>query len=557
MDNFTLLSALVITAGINVILTYIISGKIDDNVGKRWRISSVFFFLGAFLLLSQTNVPYWISLIIGNYLYILGVYFQISSVLYFENKKFPYEKHIIALVTISYSLGFYYYTLVEFNTLARILIVSYILSLLYLFSVLYVLKAKEKIFNLISRDIWVLFMFSGFFYFSRALITLIEYMNEYWVSTLFDKDLLTSITFLFLISYNAIFLGGMFNSTLKERNLYINKEKKRLVHLFDFLNDTAKHLELKELYQSIENVLRKSFGVRSGAIYLKNEDENYSLDLLYHFNDLNLPTDNIEAYKRGPGLSGQSIEKKQVVIVDIDNYPDEYIAEEYKKKGVTHVVSIPLKASNKIIGTIYMVYSIEIIDEELFDKNFLTYLGDQIALVLQNAILYEKINETANIDFLTGLYNRRKIQEFFNIEQKKINRSNSKLTIALIDLDHFKKINDTYGHEYGDEVLKCMANILKSSCRETDYICRWGGEEFLVVFADTTLSQANIIAERIRKKLHNTMIKSADMNLVTASIGLAEINSIDETLDEITIRADRALYEAKNNGRNKVYCSKV
>ncbi|MCE0494268.1 sensor domain-containing diguanylate cyclase [Vibrio salinus] len=519
--------------------------------------SSILIFFGCILLLSQRYFNYyWITIILSNGFLLFGFYYQVSTALCFEIKKIPYENFVVLSILILYGVGFYYYTFIDFNTMFRVLIVSIISFMLYFFSIACIFQKKGLFLSLISKEIWMLFIFSCAFYLVRITITIAEYLSDYRLHSLFDKDVLTSLTFIFLIVYNTIFLNGMFNATLRDKNRLLKQDKNRFTHLFEFLNDTAKHLDLQGLYKSIESILRKSFGVPSGAIYLKDEGHGeYSHTMAYLFNELELPINQVKTFKMGEGLSGKAVEQEKVIIIDIDSYPNKELAEDYKSKGVSHMVSIPLIASNEIIGAITIVYSIDEIKKELFDKKFLLYLGEQISLVLHNAILYNKLSGLANTDFLTGLYNRRKIQELFHIEEKRFKRNNKALTIALIDLDHFKIVNDTYGHECGDEVLKCMANALKKSCRDTDYICRWGGEEFLIIFVETTLANAKIASERILTVFSTTTIECTQDTSVTASIGLAQKNCVDETLDELTIRADKALYEAKSNGRNQVRCS--
>lgn len=552
MDNYTLLSALVITVGVNAVLTYIISGKVDNNVGIRWRISSISFFIAALLILLQVHVNHWISLILGNFLYVLSVYFQISTVLHFEKKPLPSEYKLLSLIVLIYFSTFFYYTIVDFNTYARIIVVSFLLFSLYLLSILYIIFSKGTIKNLSSKYVWHLFSISCCFYFLRTVATVIEHSNGESVNSLLDVNIITSVTFIFLICHSAIFLGGMFDSNLKERNNMINQEKIRLGYLFDFLNDTAKNLEINSLYKSIESVLRKSFGIPSGAIYLVHEGEVNRLELSYSFNDLNLPIDEVITFNDESRVSTQSVNLDQVVVSNIDSHPDIKVKEEYKSKGVAYIISMPLKASNNMIGAISVAYTSKSIESEFIDKNFLMYLGEQIALVLHNSMLYEQVNEMANTDFLTGIYNRRKVQELFGIEQKRIKRNEEKLSVALIDIDHFKLINDKYGHDVGDTILKNIASILKSQFRETDYICRWGGEEFLIILNNTPIEQAKTITERVRKVFNDMTFSCIGDSSVTVSIGLAELHDYSENLNSLTAKADKALYEAKNSGRNKV-----
>ena len=167
----------------------------------------------------------------------------------------------------------------------------------------------------------------------------------------------------------------------------------------------------------------------------------------------------------------------------------------------------------------------------------------------------EKLKELAIKDPLTGLYNRRYFSEVAEIFQRNKKRYGKKLSVILMDIDNFKKINDTYGHKVGDEVLKALARILKESVRKSDVPVRFGGEEFLLLLPETHLKQATETAERIREKVENTLVSSLEGNIkFTVSIGVAEVSQ-NEEIEKAVIRADNALYEAKRSGKNRVVVS--
>lgn len=159
---------------------------------------------------------------------------------------------------------------------------------------------------------------------------------------------------------------------------------------------------------------------------------------------------------------------------------------------------------------------------------------------------FEELKQVSSRDPLTGVYNRRFFQEF-NVH------SGEKYCIAMLDLDHFKKVNDTYGHVVGDELLKHTIKIIKETIRHTDTIVRVGGEEFVIVFKDTSLSDAHEISEKVRANIENN--PNQKVGVQTISIGLTELKSTKD-LDASLKRADEALYEAKHQGRNKVVISK-
>ena len=179
------------------------------------------------------------------------------------------------------------------------------------------------------------------------------------------------------------------------------------------------------------------------------------------------------------------------------------------------------------------------------------FMGEQIGLVLHNAFLYEKVSLLANTDSLTGLLNRRKMLEIFNQEIHRTERSGRTFSLAMADLDFFKNVNDTYGHECGDEVLKNTAALLKEECRDTDFICRWGGEEFLLLFIETDLSGAVSICERIRHNIRQKESGCLKDGSLTLSLGVTAYDP-SHTVEQMVDLADRALYKAKRNGRNRI-----
>lgn len=163
----------------------------------------------------------------------------------------------------------------------------------------------------------------------------------------------------------------------------------------------------------------------------------------------------------------------------------------------------------------------------------------------------KQFEDLAKTDPLTGLLNRMGIRDSLYDGLQRWKNKRVPFSFILVDLDHFKKINDTYGHDKGDEILKSAATLLKNNVRQTDYLARWGGEEFILVCPNTDLKQAHAIAENLRRKLESATVDE-HINL-TASFGVASMNQPD--LDALFNAADQALYDAKRDGRNRVVCT--
>ncbi len=152
-------------------------------------------------------------------------------------------------------------------------------------------------------------------------------------------------------------------------------------------------------------------------------------------------------------------------------------------------------------------------------------------------------------DRLTGLYNRMKLDMVLSDEIIRFKRYNNKLSLVILDIDYFKMVNDNFGHQAGDKVLRKTADSLRNNIRAVDIIGRWGGEEFLVICPETDLAGAKSIAEKLRITIKDQDV--AENINVTASFGVAEL-AVDEEEEDFLRKADSALYRAKENGRNRV-----
>ena len=164
-----------------------------------------------------------------------------------------------------------------------------------------------------------------------------------------------------------------------------------------------------------------------------------------------------------------------------------------------------------------------------------------------------RLEQEALTDPLTGLGNRRDFQKYFAWVKAKSVRDHQPFSLAMLDIDHFKRVNDVYGHNVGDAVLIHFAEILKFHVRETDRLFRWGGEEFIILLPDTSAADARAIAERVRSSIENSPYRYRDLNVsYTVSIGLFSENIHQKNVNDPVVIADRNLYMAKSKGRNQV-----
>jgi len=161
-----------------------------------------------------------------------------------------------------------------------------------------------------------------------------------------------------------------------------------------------------------------------------------------------------------------------------------------------------------------------------------------------------KLENLSVTDQLTGLHNRRYFDDQFAIQQEKVSRYASQLCLIMIDIDHFKPINDDYGHQVGDSVLKEFSQLLQSQIRATDLLSRWGGEEFMLLLPEVDISAASHIAEKLRHSIENHPFSHGQA--LTASFGVAEVQSNQDSKREAIFNVDSALYQAKQDGRNRI-----
>lgn len=162
-----------------------------------------------------------------------------------------------------------------------------------------------------------------------------------------------------------------------------------------------------------------------------------------------------------------------------------------------------------------------------------------------------ELERQATRDALTGAYNRMKFDTFLESEVRRCSRYQRAMTLAMLDIDHFKSVNDRHGHPGGDTVLRQLVSLVRDHIRESDVLARWGGEEFMILFIETPLDESRHVSEKLRQRIESHAFDV--VGSLTCSIGLTELRP-DDTPESLNDRVDEALYEAKRNGRNRLVC---
>jgi diguanylate cyclase (GGDEF)-like protein/PAS domain S-box-containing protein len=228
--------------------------------------------------------------------------------------------------------------------------------------------------------------------------------------------------------------------------------------------------------------------------------------------------------------------------------------------GVKHMyLCIPILAQGETLGILHLQATDDALQLTEWELSFKTTFAAQVGLSVANIRLREALRTQSVRDALTGLYNRRYLEETLEREIRRAARAAQSLGILMIDLDHFKKFNDTYGHDAGDAVLRETGASLSKGIRAEDFVCRFGGEEFVVILptADTETSRAR--AEKLRTKMRELtiMYQGKSLGMVTISVGVAAFPAHGTSPKELMAAADAALYEAKRGGRDQVVVASV
>jgi diguanylate cyclase (GGDEF)-like protein len=338
-------------------------------------------------------------------------------------------------------------------------------------------------------------------------------------------------------------------NTKNEQLQQINQEIENREHAMILINKINEKLqmcqEVKEAYTVINETAKVLFKKWDGGIAIIDQSSE------------NLQT--VTQWGNHPFLQN-IFPKKDCWAAQRGNIyiSDEFIesidCHHFNSSKVDKYLCVPLMDSGKIMGILNLcTQESKTIANSYFQQLAITF-AEVISLSISNINLRDRLRDQSIHDPLTGLFNRRYLDERFPLELQYIIRNNGLLSIGMIDLDYFKKFNDTYGHKAGDEVLKSVGNMLKKTFREYDFACRFGGEEFIVILKNNNIDTAFQRMQEFRNEIKRVQIIVNDQLLpsITISVGLIEAPSGGTTVDELLRKADQALYMAKQQGRDRV-----
>lgn len=253
----------------------------------------------------------------------------------------------------------------------------------------------------------------------------------------------------------------------------------------------------------------------------------------------------------GARLCHMAVKRGSPVISAVSG-PEDILLPLLPNWDVHSFLGVPVVFRERVTGLIALYNSGHDAFADL-DARVAELFAGQVAIALDNARRVKVMELQAVTDELTGLYNRRAFDGMGGKEVERARRYERPLSLILFDIDHFKNVNDTYGHPVGDHVLQVLTRLVTRTTRSTDIVCRFGGEEFLVLMPEAGLEEGRAMAERLRQEISRmTIITAGDTLSLTVSLGVAELLPEDENLESLIARTDRAMYRAKAAGRNQV-----
>ena len=354
-----------------------------------------------------------------------------------------------------------------------------------------------------------------------------------------------------LIAFSNLFSNAVLQiDVVDQQEVYISFFR----DLFRLNTEITFGIEPHELYKQAAGILKKFFNFDKLTFAFKNKDHSSALTIEY--------VEGSEAdYTIGHEINLKKgvwepiiLQNKPTLIKDYDKSKVEFRfqPDDLKIIPFRSALGIPISSAAKEVGGI-LIESFKIDNYTKEDVETLSLFGKNFAEILNRLTVYQSMKDLAMVDGLTGIYNHRAFKERLQVEIERSRRYDSNLTLIILDLDKFKRINDTYGHLHGDYVLKKSANIIRGSVRTVDTVARYGGEEFAVILINADKKSCMNTAERICKNIHSFLFEKDGMTeRMSISIGMSEYPCDGDDMPSLISSADMAMYRAKRAGGNQV-----
>lgn len=375
----------------------------------------------------------------------------------------------------------------------------------------------------------------------------------------FNFDIILEITPIFVmipIQWAITRLIQQFES-LREKNYELARKVRELA----IINEVSKAVSfMGDLGKTLDTILSRGVQVLSaerGSLFLLDDKYEELVEKSVVFGiegEIKIDADLMQQFRSGKGIAGEVFNSGKPRLIQNVKKDKSFAFRDAERDSMRSLICVPLMVKESAIGVMNIVNRREGRFNEDDLQTALT-MANQAAVVIEKALLFN----LATIDGLTGLVVRRHFQAKMEEEFRRAKRYSKPLSYLMTDIDHFKKFNDTYGHQIGDMVLREVAKIVRDSARDTDTAARYGGEEFAVILPETEPDGAMLFAERLRQRVETAVFTCPQGDLkVTISIGVCSmpINQ-PESANEMIKMADEALYVCKRNGRNRVERAEV
>lgn len=335
---------------------------------------------------------------------------------------------------------------------------------------------------------------------------------------------------------------------LHQLNAHIEKQLRQVEHLYDVIKEAGSTLNVQEMIELARDFTERMFDLPHFILgTLSNDGRRFEVRIASGCDETFLKSVEIEPDSNQLGAKLARGTKP----LWVHSLAADPLFSKWKHLPIRSFVFLPFLVQERVIGFLCSFsYEEKFLDEEKFSN--LQVFCNQISIGLQKSLLYEKVQKLSITDGLTKLFSHRYFKQRLEEEVVLATRYSSELSLLILDIDHFKKYNDNYGHVAGDHVLMEMAKILQEQSEVTHLAARYGGEEMVLVAAETSKSQAMELAEKLRRAVENHPFQVVkETTQVTVSVGVATFPQDASSMIDLIAKADQALYAAKARGRNQ------
>lgn len=313
-------------------------------------------------------------------------------------------------------------------------------------------------------------------------------------------------------------------------------------------------LEIRDTLLKIMQTIADYFRPSNWSLLLLDEDKNE----LYFEIVVGEAAERIKdiKIKMGEGIAGWVAQNGQPLLVPDVNQDSRFLkkVDKISNFATQSIIAAPMKIKNKVLGVIEIINNNEPNPLSKRDVEILTTVADYAAIALENSRNYQRIQELTITDDITGLYNSRHLHQIIKNEMDKYERYRNTFSITFLDLDYFKRVNDTYGHLVGSQMLSKVASVILKNIRKVDLAVRYGGDEFVVVMPQSHKKQAHEVTKRLKKAINSEVYFAEEgFNIrITASFGVATFGDDATTKEGLLKAVDDAMYRIKNTSRDGI-----